>query len=92
MTKATISIPETLSVLSNGNRTLSVQAGTVGTAMEELKRDYPDLSERLLTPDGQVRNFVNIYLGEDNVRVLEGTETPLRHGDTLLVVMAIAGG
>jgi len=85
-------IPESLYDLSDGNKELCINASTVGNALFELRFEYKELSERLITSEGQIRNFINIYLGKDNIRTLNGLETTLCEGDTLLIVKAIAGG
>jgi molybdopterin/thiamine biosynthesis adenylyltransferase/rhodanese-related sulfurtransferase/molybdopterin converting factor small subunit len=85
----TIRIPTPLRPLTGGVDEVSVQAATVAEALNGLDSG---LRERILTPEGEVRQFVNLYLGPRNVRDLGGLATPLRDGDVLSIIPAVAGG
>jgi molybdopterin/thiamine biosynthesis adenylyltransferase/molybdopterin converting factor small subunit len=84
-----IRIPTPLRPLAGGADELRIQGATVGEALQALD---DALLERILTPEGEVRRFVNLYLGPDNVATLEGLATPIREGDVLSIVPAVAGG
>ena len=89
MATVTIRIPTPLRPLAGGAGELQVPGATVG---EALRRLAPSLIERILTPEGQVRHFVNIYLGSRNVGALEGLATPVAEGDVVSIIPAVAGG
>ncbi|MCL4869365.1 MAG: MoaD/ThiS family protein [Anaerolineae bacterium] len=88
---AQIRIPTPLRPFANGQAAVAVQGETVGAALNDLTGQYPDLRPHLF--DGpQLRSFVNIYLNQEDVRYLQGAETPLQAADTLLIIPSIAGG
>lgn len=65
---------------------------TVGSALQSLCEQFPDLKDQLLDHQGEVRRFINVYLNEDDVRFLKGLETGLNPGDEISIMAAIAGG
>ncbi|HTX91642.1 MAG TPA: ubiquitin-like small modifier protein 1 [Anaerolineales bacterium] len=87
-----IRIPTPLRTYVNGQSEVTVQGKTVADAMENLLTQYPAMRPHLTSGDGQLRPFVNLFLGEANVRDLQGLETPLADGDRLLLIPSIAGG
>ena len=87
-----IRIPTPLRSYVNGQSQVSVQGDTVADALENLLTQYPAIRPHLTNGDGQLRPFVNLFLGESNVRDLKGLETPLSDGDKLLLIPSIAGG
>jgi molybdopterin/thiamine biosynthesis adenylyltransferase/rhodanese-related sulfurtransferase/molybdopterin converting factor small subunit len=86
---ATVRIPTPLRPLVGGADEITVQGNTVGEAIRSLDRA---LVERVLTPEGELRHFVNVFLGATNIHVLQGLATPLGEGDVLVIVPAVAGG
>lgn len=86
-----VSIPTALRQFADGNGSLSVEAATVGDALQALMAQHPDLGKQLML-DGQLRNFVNVYLNDDDVRYLQGMETPIGERDEISIIPAIAGG
>jgi molybdopterin synthase sulfur carrier subunit len=84
-----VRIPTPLRTLTGGAD--EVNGGTVGDVIEDLERRHPGIRDRLLDEKG-VRRFVNIYVGEEDVRFLEGLKTALKPGDQISIVPAIAGG
>lgn len=90
--KVQIRIPMPLRDYTAGAREIQVEATTVGEALAELGASHDGILNRLLLPDGEVRQFVNIYLGNCNVRTLNGLATPVKAGDVLSIVPAVAGG
>ena len=70
---------------------VSVSGATVGDALNDLTTQYPELRQHLFN-GGELRNFVNVYLGEEDVRFLGGLETELGTGDSLRIIPSIAGG
>lgn len=88
----TVRIPTPLRQYTGGKGRIAVSAETVGEAFDGLVEKYPELRQHLFDDDGRLRNFVNAYLNEEDVRELEGTETPVSEGDTVVIVPSIAGG
>ncbi len=88
---AQIRIPTPLRPYAGGQSAIAVTGSTVGMALNDLTDQHPDLRQHLF--DGpQLRSFVNIYLNQEDVRYLQGAETPLKDADTLLIIPSIAGG
>ena len=88
----TISIPAPLRDLAAGQAELSVSGATVGEVLRQVARAHPRLGDRLLDEAGQVRRYVSVFLGDEEVRELGGLAAPVRDGDRLWLVPAIAGG
>ena len=86
-----IRIPTPLRTLTEGKDTVETNPGTVATVIDELEVRYPGFKDRLLDEKG-VRRFVNLYLGEEDIRFLGGLDTQVKAGDELTIVPAIAGG
>jgi adenylyltransferase/sulfurtransferase len=92
LAQTTIFIPTALRGFAGGNASYDVTAGTVGQALAQLTAEYPDLQRHLYNDEGKLRSFVNIYLGEDDIRYLDGEQTALGPGAELTIVPSIAGG
>jgi molybdopterin converting factor small subunit len=92
MSMLVIRIPTPLRSYVNGKSEISVEGSTVADAMENLLTQYPAMRPHLTNNDGQLRPFVNLFLGENNVRDLQGLATPLKNDDKLLLIPSIAGG
>jgi molybdopterin/thiamine biosynthesis adenylyltransferase/molybdopterin converting factor small subunit len=92
MTKVLIRIPMPLRTYTGGAGEVRVSAATVGEALRALGEAHPGVLERVLGADGQARQFVNIFLGERNVKSLEGLATRVSEGDVLAILPAVAGG
>lgn len=89
---AKIRIPTPLRKLTNNEELVEVNANTVGAAITELQSRYPGIKERLVDDTGAIRRFVNVYVNEEDIRFLQNQETPLKNGDELSIIPAIAGG
>jgi len=87
-----VMIPTPLRAYTRGQKTVTVSGATVEDALSSLTAAYPDLERHLFNGEGKLRNFVNIYLGEEDVRHLRQGATPIRETDTLSIVPSIAGG
>jgi molybdopterin converting factor small subunit len=85
-------IPTPLRSYTNGQSEIPVQGGTVAEAMNDLMGQYPSLQPHLYNGTGALRPFVNLFIGENNIKDLKGLETPLRADDRLLLIPSIAGG
>lgn len=88
----TITIPTPLRRYTGGNAELKVDARTAGEALESLATAYVDLRKHLYTDQNTLRHFVNVYVNEEDIRHGSGPETPIKDGDTIMIVPAIAGG
>jgi molybdopterin converting factor small subunit len=92
MSMPVIRIPTPLRSYVNGQSEIPVHGTTVADAIENLLTQYPAMRPHLTNTDGQLRPFVNLFLGENNVRDLQGLATTLNDGDRLLLIPSIAGG
>lgn len=87
-----VRIPTPLRKLTNDEELVTVEASTIGDAISELQTKYPGIKERLVDDNGEVRRFVNIYVNEEDIRFLQNKETPIKDGDEVSIIPAIAGG
>jgi len=88
----TLRIPTPLRSYTNGQSEVTVKGKTVAEVMNNLTSLYPSLRPHIFNGEGQLRAFVNLYLNEDNVKDLQGVETPLQENDRLMLIPSIAGG
>lgn len=87
-----VRIPTPLRGYTGGADEVAVAGETVLDALRAVERDHAGILDRVLSPEGELRQFVNVYVGSQNVRALTGLATPLREGDVLAIVPAVAGG
>ena len=87
----TVRIPTPLRSLTGGEDQVTAPGDTVKDVIENLEKNHPGLRERLLDDKG-VRRFVNIYVGDEDIRFLDGLDTKLTSGTEISIVPAIAGG
>src|SRR5262245_59835629 len=92
MAITTILIPTPLRQFADGKAEVAVEAANVRDALNALTSDYPDLRKHLYTEQGQLRNFINIYAGDDDIRYLDGPDTSVKEGEAITIVPSIAGG
>lgn len=92
MSLVVIHIPAPLRSFTDGTDEVRVQGSTVGDALKALDAAYAGIGDRILTPAGEPRQFVNLFLGNENVRMLEGLRTTVKDGDVLSIIPAVAGG
>jgi molybdopterin converting factor small subunit len=88
---ATVRIPTPLRTLTGGEEQVDVPGATLREVIETLEKKHPGIKDRLLDDKG-VRRFVNIYVGDEDVRFLDGLETKLSSATEVSIVPAIAGG
>lgn len=88
----TVRIPTPLRNYTDGEGKISVSADTVEEAFARVVEEHPDLGRHLYDEEGELRNFVNAYLNEEDIRELDGGHTPVSEGDTIVIVPSIAGG
>lgn len=87
-----LKIPTPLRTYTNGKAEVAVNGGTVASALNSLTGQYPALRPHLFNEVGELRAFVNLFLGENNIKDLQGLETPLEEDDRLILIPSIAGG
>ena len=87
-----VRIPTPLRKLTNDVEVVEVTAKNIGDAITELQGQFPGIKERLVDESGAVRRFVNVYVNEEDIRFLENQQTPLKDGDEVSIIPAIAGG
>ena len=89
---ATVRIPPVLRPAVGGEKELSADGSSVGEVLQSVVESHPDTQSQLFSPDGGLNRYVNVYLNDEDVRVLDGLETAVRAGDTLVILPAMAGG
>jgi molybdopterin/thiamine biosynthesis adenylyltransferase/molybdopterin converting factor small subunit len=89
---ATVIIPTPLRKFTNNTARLQVSAGTVHSSFEELTRNFPDLKKHLLDDGGKIRSYVNIFIGNEDIRDLQQEKTPVKEDTVISIIPAIAGG
>jgi sulfur-carrier protein len=87
-----VKLPTILRQHTGGEATISGEGGTVRQVLEDLDGRYPGLIARIVTDEGGIHRFVNLYLNEEDVRYLGSLETEVREGDTISILPAVAGG
>ena len=87
----TVRVPTPLRTLTGGAEQVDAEGSTIAQVIDDLENKHPGIRERLLDDKG-VRRFVNLYLGDEDIRFLDGLETSLKDGDEISIVPAIAGG
>lgn len=89
---ATVRIPTPLRTLTGGAGEVPVSGGPLAAVLKELDATYPGFGARVLDDAGAIRRFVNVYVGDDDVRFLSGLDTEVGEGVTVSIVPAVAGG
>jgi MoaD family protein len=88
----TLRIPTPLRPYAEGASEIQVSAENVGLALEELTTQYPSLRKHLFTETGDLRTYVNLFVNDEDIRHLQGVDTPINNGDKLMIIPSIAGG
>jgi sulfur-carrier protein len=88
----TIKIPPVLRANTDGEAEVAVDGGTVGDVLRALADRHPATREQLFSEDGELNRYVNVYLNDEDVRVLQGLDTGVSEGDTIVILPAMAGG
>ena len=89
---ATIKIPPVLRASVGGEKEVSASGENVGDVLRDLASSHPATESQLFSADGQLNRYVNVYLNDEDVRVLDGLTTPVGEGDSLVILPAMAGG
>jgi len=85
-------IPTPLRAYTSGKSEVSVNGSNVGEALTDLMTQFPPIKPHLFNEGGELRPFVNLFLGENNIKDLQGVSTPIKDGDKLMLIPSIAGG
>jgi molybdopterin converting factor small subunit len=88
----TVSIPTALRQYAGGNASVQLASGPIGQLLANLVKQHPQLGKQLYGEGGQLRSFVNIYVGDEDIRYLQGVETQVPDGEMVSIIPAIAGG
>jgi molybdopterin synthase sulfur carrier subunit len=89
---ATVRIPPVLRPQTGGQPEVEASGSNVGEVLRALTSEHPDTEEQLFGPDGDLNRYVNVYLNDEDVRVLDGLDTAVSDGDTVIIMPAMAGG
>ncbi len=87
-----VRLPTLLRPAANGKAVVTATGGTIGELLANLQRSYPAIQGQLLTNEGSLHRFVNVYLNDDDVRYLDRLDTRVSEGDTVSILPAVAGG
>ena len=86
-----VKVTANLQKMVGGKRSVQAEGASVRELLDDLESRYPGFKGQIVT-DGQIHRFVNIYLNDEDIRFLERLDTPLKEGDTLSILPALAGG
>ena len=89
---ATIKIPPVLRASVGGEKEVGASGENVGEVLRSLAESHPATESQLFASDGALNRYVNVYLNDEDVRVLDGLDTSVGEGDTLVILPAMAGG
>ena len=92
MSRATVRIPAPLRGFTGGAAEISVAGNSVGDILRSLSDAHPELKRQILNDKNEVRNFVNVFVDDKNIRSLDGLESPVAEGAVIHIVPAVAGG
>ncbi len=88
----TIRIPTPLRPMTGGKSEIEGQGGSIAELIEQMNAAHPGLKDRICDEQGEIRRFINVYLNEEDIRFLTGKDTPVKDGDEVSIIPAIAGG
>ena len=88
----TVNVTSVIQQAVNGQREFQADGGTIGELIRNIDSDYPGFASRITDGQGELLRFVNIYLNDEDVRYLQGKETPIAEGDVISFLPALAGG
>jgi len=88
----TVRIPTNMRPISGGASTVSVEGATLRDVLVALNAVHDGFNDRLFDATGELHKFVNVFVSDDDVRYLQGLDTPVNNGDTVSIIPAVAGG
>lgn len=89
---ATVRIPTPLRRLTGNQAKVTASGGTIAELVAALEAAYPGIKDRLVDETGEIKRFVNVFVNGDEIRTLQGAATPLKDGDEVSIIPAMAGG
>lgn len=89
---ATVLVPTPLRRLTGGQSKLAVEGENIGAILNAVDAQYPGVADKVFDGDGNVKRFINVFLNDDEIRTLQGLETPVGSNDRVSIVPAMAGG
>jgi molybdopterin converting factor small subunit len=89
---AVLRIPTPLRSYTNGQSEVNVSGSKISEALTDLTTRYPPIKPHIFNDGGELRPFVNLFVGENNIKDLQGIDTPVADGDRLVLIPSIAGG
>ena len=87
-----VRLPTVLRSQAGGRAAVTVEGSTIGDVLRHLVEEFPGMSGQLLSEDGSLHRFVNVYVNDDDVRYLTSLDTPVKEGDEVSLLPAVAGG
>jgi len=87
-----IKIPTPLRRFTNEQSEIEIESSSIKELIEVIGQKYPDLKKRLCDEEGNIRKFINVYVGEEDIRFLKGLDTEIKNEDEVNIVPAISGG
>ncbi|MEA2461605.1 MAG: sulfur-carrier protein [Actinomycetota bacterium] len=87
-----IRIPTVFRKFTGGKATAELEAGTIGQLIDQLEADFPGFKGQVLTEEGQLHRYVNVYVNDEDARYLEQLDTKVNDGDTVSLLPSVAGG
>lgn len=88
----TVRVPTTLRPATGGAAEVKVEGATLSEVLDSLEAAHPGFRDRIFDGDGNLRRFVNLFVADDDVRFLQGLDTPVPDGETVSIIPAVAGG
>ena len=89
---AKVSIPTPLRPNTEGKSTVEAAGSTVGEVLADLGKTYPDINRRIFSGEGQLQQYVNVYVNDEDIRFMDELATPVKDTDEVSIIPAIAGG
>ena len=89
---ATVKIPPVLRASVGGEREVTAEGSNIGDVLRSLAERYPETQRQLFDEGGELNRYVNVYLGDEDVRVMDGLQTAVDPDDTIMILPAMAGG
>jgi molybdopterin synthase sulfur carrier subunit len=89
---STVKIPPVLRSYTGGEKELDAEGANVGDVLRSVASQHPDTESQLFAETGELNRYVNVYLNDEDVRVLDGLDTPVGGSDTVVILPAMAGG
>lgn len=87
-----VRVPTVLQKFTENKHEVEVEGANIKELIENIEKKYPGIKERICDENGQIRKFINVYVNEEDVRFLQQDKTPLKDGDEVSIIPAIAGG